>query len=158
MHSRIFQISTKPIGEDDYITESDYYDHWFTHQIADYVSDDSNRDEDIDWLKEYSNGFDIFRDNNGNYTIIVNNKEKYFENAYDRFLRELDRIGRPTLEQFSQRIDLWSLNDACEDKYGFYVEYCDDDNGHDLITLDDFIRRCDACTTYYLGGTIDYHY
>ena len=157
MHSRIFQLSTSPVNADNYIAEEDYYDHWFTHQIADYVDDDCNREEDIQWLKAYSDGYDIDQDNTGNYTLVVNSKEKYFKHSYEKFIRELENIGRPTLEQFSKRIDLWNLNDACEDKYGFYVEYYDD-CGHDLMTLDAFIRRCDICATYYLGGVVDYHY
>ena len=47
MHSRIFQVSEKPIDKADYIGESDYWDHWFTNSVADYVSEDCYRDEDL---------------------------------------------------------------------------------------------------------------
>ena len=48
-HSRIFQVSQKPIEKADYIEDSNYWDHWFTRTLADYVAD-SNREEDIEWL------------------------------------------------------------------------------------------------------------
>lgn len=48
MHSRIYQISKTPIDRDDYIEESKYYDHWFLNSVADYVDDDTNRDDDIE--------------------------------------------------------------------------------------------------------------
>ena len=67
MHSRIYQISKTPIDRDDYIEESNYYDHWFTSSIADYVSGDTNRDDDIEWLQNcYVNkGLSFGQDKNG---------------------------------------------------------------------------------------------
>ena len=47
MHSRIFQVSMEPIEKDDYILERDYWDHWFTREIADYVNGSTNRNDDI---------------------------------------------------------------------------------------------------------------
>lgn len=57
MHSRIFQVSAAPIAKEDYISSADYEDHWFTREIADYVSDNCDRDSDIEWLK--SDGLEI---------------------------------------------------------------------------------------------------
>ena len=158
MHSRIFQLSTSLLEENDYIKESDYYDHWFTNEIADYVNDDCDRDESIEWLADSANGFEVNQDNNGNYYLVVNSKEKYFQNAYDRFIDELNKIGTPTIEQFAKGIDLWRFKNAYEDKFGFYVELYGDEYEHDLMTFDSFIRCCNTGTTYYIGAVIDYHF
>ena len=72
MHSRIYQISTNPIHKDDYIDESNYYDHWFTNSVADYVNGDTNRADDIKRLKScYDNSGLLFGvDNDGEYFIV----------------------------------------------------------------------------------------
>ena len=52
MHSRIIQIESFPVNEDDRITEDTYIgDHWFVERIADYVAHDDYRDGTIEWLK-----------------------------------------------------------------------------------------------------------
>lgn len=158
MHSRIFQVKTKPIDGQDYIRESDYYDHWFTHQIADYVNEDTDRDYDIKWLSECAKGYEVGEDDNGEY-LIVNSKEEYFASAYARFNHLLAQIGKPTMADFIDvnGIDMWRVNNAYEDKFGFYIDNYDCQYGSELMTLDAFIRRCDVGVKYYIGNTIDYH-
>lgn len=153
MHSRIFQVSTEPIDKADYITESDYYDHWFTYSIADYVDEDTDRAADIEWLNDCARGYIIGHDDNGEY-LLINNKEEYFKNAFKRFQELLDKVKGYDINGFINGInEMWGLKNEYEEKYGFYVQT--DDNG--LITLDEFIRVCEENQKYYIGGTIDYH-
>lgn len=158
MHSRIFQLSASPIDKENYIVESDYYDHWFTNQIADYVDGDCNRDESIGWLYSYSKAYDVSKCNDGNYRLVVHNKEIYFENAYKSFVEEVNKLTDMSLEQFTNGFNLYGLTNAYEDKFGFYVDLYGDGHGNELMTLDAFIRRCNVGTVYYIGGVIDYHF
>ena len=150
MHSRIFQVSMNPINKREYIYEGDYYEHWFTREIADYVSDHCNREEDIKWLTDDARGYLVNKDDDGEY-LVVTNKEEYFAPAYEKFMKALNEIGNPTLEEFTNGIDLWYLKDAAEDKFGFYV-----DADGELMTFDAFIRGCVTNEKYYIGGTVDY--
>lgn len=152
MHSRIFQVSMEPIEKENYICEADYWEHWFTREIADYVSDDCDREGDIERLGNIAKGYFVGKDDNGEY-IIVTNKEEYFSYAYVKFMEALNKIGKPTPEEFTNRISLWDLNQAMEDKFGFYV-----DVDGELMTFDSFVRRCVINEKYYIGGTLDYHY
>lgn len=152
MHSRIFQVSMEPIEKDDYILESDYWDHWFTREIADYVNGSTNRNDDIRWLMMCCDGFTFDNDDKGEY-FIVEDKEIYFKEKFERFMQTIDKIKDYTLEDFSKGFfEMWGLKDAYEDKYGFYI-----DADGELITLDRFIRACALNAKYYIGGTIDYH-
>lgn len=151
MHSRIFQVSMEPINKGEYICDSDYYEHWFTREIADYV-DDSDRESDISWLERNVRGYLVDKDENGEY-LIVTNKEKYFEPKYKNFMKALNEIGNPTLEEFTNGIDLWYLKNADEDKFGFYV-----DADGELMTFDAFVRRCVINEKYYIGNILDYHF
>lgn len=153
MHSRIFQVSDAPFEREDYITECDYYDHWFTREIADYVNDDCNREDDIAWLKESVKGFEFGKDDSGEY-FIVTDKVKYFEEAFYRFKDAIDKIKDCTIDEFVNGIyGMWDLKDSYDDKYGFYI-----DNDGDMESLDGFIRGCFADKKYYIGGTVDYHF
>ena len=152
MHSRIFQVSTEPIKQTDYIDECNYYDHWFTNSIADYVNGNTSRTDDIEWLKLCSRGYAIDSDESGEY-LIVKSKENYFQNAYNRFKELLDVVKDCTLQDFSKEIyEMWELKNQYEEKFGFYADF-----DGDLMTLDSFVRQCKENTKYYIGGTIDYH-
>lgn len=152
MHSRIFQVSLDPIATEDYIEESLYWDHWFVNEIADYITD-SDRSEDIKWLKGCYDGLTFGKDNNGDY-FIVESKEQYFQPKFKRFKNEVDSIKSCTLGEFTKEIGaVWELKNAYEDRFGFYVDL----NG-ELFNFDTFIRICVPQGKYYIGGTIDYHF
>ena len=155
MHSRIFQVSMEPINKHEYIEESDYWDHWFTNEIADYVNDNTNRCDDIEWLRNCyeHNGMEFGSDNNGEY-FIVESREQYFKRSFDRFKAAIDKIKDCTLEDFANGLEhMWHIEDAYENKFGFYVNA-----DGETINLDSFIRACALNEKYYIGGTIDYHW
>lgn len=155
MHSRIFQLSTKPIKKEDYIDDSNYaYEHWFTNSIADYVIDSQYRNEDLKWLEDcYENqGIKFGKDDDGEY-LIVESKQKYFENSFNKFMETIEKIKSYTIDNFVGGFDeMWHLKNAYEYKYGFYV-----DVNEELLSFDSFIRYCTTDEKYYIGGTLDYH-
>ena len=153
MHSRIFQVSRTPIETYDYIEEMDYIDHWFTNSVADYVSDNCNRNDDIEWLKQCRRGLAVDCDENGEY-LMITSKTEYFSHSFERFKKILNKIKDCTLEEFSEEgyVDMWGLKNEYEEKFGFYI-----DNDGDLNSLDSFVRRYEEGKKYYIGGTVDYH-
>lgn len=157
MHSRIFQVSENSIPTEDYISDAELIDHWFLYSVADYVNDATDRDEDIEWLKSIYNGkglaFGI--DEGGEYVIIVD-KTLYFQNAFFAFQNTLNVLQSTTLEEFissKKGMAMYQLNEAYDDKYGFYVNV----DGY-MQTLDNFVRESSNGKKYYIGATIDYHY
>ena len=152
MHSRIFQVSLDPIAKADYITESNYWDHWFTREIADYVNENTNRSDDIEWVKSCCNGFVFDKDDRGEY-FIVEDKEAYFKKKFESFTQTIDKIKNYTLQDFTKGFfEMWRLKSAYEDIFGFYV-----DADGELMNLDRFVRLCATNVKYYIGSTIDYH-
>lgn len=154
MHSRIFQVSLNSIKKEDYIDESNYWDHWFLNEVADYVSEDCNKDEDIQWLKDCCehHGLEFGADDNGEY-FIVKSKSEYFQSNFNRFKEALDKIKDCTLDDFAKGFhEMWMLKDAYEEKFGFYV-----DADGELLSFDRFVRLCATGEKYYIGGTLDYH-
>lgn len=158
MHSRIYQISKNPIDKVDYIDESNYYDHWFIGSIADYVNEDTDRTNDIEWLKEcYNNeGLSFGVDNEGEYFIIAD-KAKYFSKRFVTFQKTLKELSELTLDDFSSGrsgMQMYTLKAAYDDKFAFYVD--GDDTG--METLDECVRSSSNGTKFYIGATIDYHF
>ena len=126
MHSRIFQLSETPIDEADFLRESYYFDHWFTREIADYVDGDTNRIDDIDWLKCCVNGVEFGSDEHSEF-LIVKDREVYFNRAFNEFSHCLNTINNNnTIESFTNGIQaMWSLNNVYEDKFGFSYKVLD---------------------------------
>jgi len=158
MHSRIFQISTAPIDEVDYIEETQYYDHWFTNSLADYVNGDTDRTKDIEWLKCVfeDRGITFGDDGDGAY-FIVEDKAKYFAPKFAKFQEELAKLSNVDIEGFISgkcALSLMSLKLEYNDDCGFYV----DDDYYDLISFDEFVRRVQVGVRYFIGATIDYHF
>ena len=158
MHSRIYQISTKPIHRDDYIDESNYYEHWFLGSVADYVSEDRDRADSIEWFKACYNdaGLSFGVDKDGAY-FIVEDKSKYFASKLEIFQATLKELSAITLDDFiteKYSMQMYRLKAAYEDKYGFYV----DNDGWGMTPLDACIRYSENGTKYYIGATLDYHF
>ena len=170
MHSRIFQVSKEPINEDDYISESTFYDSSFIGEVADYVNEDTDRADDIAWLKDYiegSGGIEINEDEN---TITIVDKRQFFERSFNTFKELLEKLADINIVQFSRTAEQGDLENSrfafsslmydleCEaegDKFGFYI-YDDEDYGYPT-RLDEWVRSTKNGDKYYFGATIDYH-
>lgn len=145
-------------SEDDYIEESRYYDHWFTNSIADYVDENTDREGDIEWLKECfdNEGLSFGTDDGGEY-FIVEDKSKFFANSFKEFKKALKELSKITLDDFiTDKVDIqmYVLESTYYNKFGFYVD--NDDTG--VETFDECVRRSSNGTKYYIGATIDYHF
>lgn len=161
MHSRVFQISSQPIEKEDYIREGDFYDLPFLGEVADYVSEDTNKSDDIEWLKNcYQNGVEITED-----IIVITDKKKFFEDSFERFKETLKKLEEETTIEAFAGVDkskygfgsnIYELKCLAEgDKFGFYM-FDFNDCGYPE-TFDEFVRGAEEGKTYYIGATFDYH-
>lgn len=161
MHSRIFQLERSKGDIDDYTIEEYDFDcdckhEWFIGQVADYVNEDTNRIEDIEWfldcMEECNRFFTINRTGTEveGITFLPNFKRMYFFKRFNKLQQTVDEMN---LDDFINSITAYRLKQLVEEKFGFYI--CCEDN---LQTMDDFVRDLpDTEITYYFGTTIDYH-
>lgn len=151
MHSRIIQLSKEPIDKDDYITEDTFIDD-FVGVIADYVSEETDREEDIKWLlyaiKEYGI---VYNDKEESIIFPKGFKENYFR---ERFKELKEVVQNISLEQFASNSTVaYNLASLIEDKHGFYIYTSF------WQSFDSFVRgELEEGEKYYIGGTIDYHF
>ena len=159
-HSRIFQIAEEPVSVEDYIEEHDFYENWFVGAIADYVSSDCTRDDDLKSLRFLleRNKAASFNESNNSFTIIPGGKESYFAQAYDNFATEREKTLNVGLTEFASSGDFAEsvrlMGAAFNEEFSYYVVPFEDE----IITLDEFIRYAEIGKHYYIGGTLDYHY
>lgn len=158
MHSRIFQISKKPV--ENRISEDRYYDG-FVGRIADYVDelDTDGQLESIRWLAE-TPGIHV-KNVEGMATITIVDKKAYFAAKLMEFQNALKRLEKISLEDFianSGALDYgaWQMSEAYEDTFGFYVDDYDEQFG--IISFDKFMRKADESNVWYIGAVIDYHF
>lgn len=161
MHSRIFQVSSKPISPEDYLTENDVPESFF-NTTADYVDSlsDEERASSIENLKSVLANSFTFQD--GAMTSTENMYE-YFRKPFESFQANLLRLshisfdefcGKVTYGNFSVESGLWRLGQCYLSEYGFYIyvtEY------GELVTLDNWLRTVSPGEIYHLGNVLDYH-
>ena len=156
MHSRIYQLSEKPITKDK--LKQDYeYKGSFVGNIADYVAEipfKSNEYlEDLKWLSELT-GIEV---DAGAGTLIIKSKKEYFTEKHDRFKELLAKLSDVTLDEFitnNSWSDMYELNAAYENKHSFYI---DDSDTCEVVPFDNWIRTAEENKVYYIGSIIDYH-
>ena len=166
MHSRIFQLERFPGDiEDNCIYEEDFYDmdapyEWFIGTVADYVSENVDKQADIDWListlsrqAEFITINDDDDEDHISITFLSGFKHAYFERRYHEFR---NRASNMSLETFTNDTEIFTVERLIKDKFGFYIY----SSYYGLLPLDSFVRQLDNNQehTFYFGTTLDYHY
>ncbi|NLW24677.1 MAG: hypothetical protein GXY91_05485 [Clostridia bacterium] len=149
MHSRIFQLSDEKINKDDFITEENFYEDSFIGSVADYVSDNIDRKEDIKWLMSCLEPYGVKLDKEEESIVFPKGfKQRYFE---ERFKKFKETVNGMTLNDFCDSIKAWQLSQIIEKKFDFYIYVSYPQ------PLDDFIRDLEEEKKYFIGGIVDYH-
>jgi oligoribonuclease NrnB/cAMP/cGMP phosphodiesterase (DHH superfamily) len=149
MHSRIFQLSDEKIKKNNYVRASDFYEDSFIGSVADYVSDDIDRKEDIKWLMERLKPYGAILNKKEESIFFPKGfKKKYFSKKFEELKKMVNEM---TLEEFIDGITAYKLEQIIESKFDFYIyiEY--------LQPLDDFVRGLEEGKKYYIGGIVNYH-
>ena len=158
MHSRICQIETPPVTEDDALSLSWNLDD-IKPEIADYVDEDPTPNGTIAWLKENltarcGDTITILEDG---FILHEGFREAYFQRSYEKFQEYLRKIENCSLADFAAGeigSAMFELRDAYNCRFGDYVWSKD---GY-LETRDEFMRHAKPEVRYYFGGTLDYHW
>lgn len=158
MHSRIFGIMPyedwKAMKDKPVI---DYYDE--PPHFVDYTDDDTDLNEDFDWLSEslQRNGCDSYVTiDKTNLTIKFKKgfKQAYFKNRFDEFVKAV--LAPEMFDNFcgEGKVDMYRIKKLIELDYEFYA--ADEYGGYE--TMDSFLRRVDYDTEYKVFQSIDYHF
>lgn len=154
MHEIIIQLEEEPLkSKEEYVSAVEFYED-FIGQVADYVSDDVDRDEEIKYFVKEIEKYGISYDKEKQSIVFLQGfKERYFA---ERFFKLKEAVKNLTLEEFAKDSSkAWGLTQLIKKKYGTYV-YSNDSS---WMTFDDFVRdQLEEEKTYYIGGIVDYHF
>jgi len=166
MHGRIYQLAESPVPVADHISLSDFYEHPFCVEIADYVDDVLDRDSEIKMFCEtYSKRGVIAANDEQSFELLQNGKNAYFGNAFPAFNAVTSELGQITEDDFQNHHGkvselIYKLRSNFSEQFGDYIAIFADDDSDDfkLITMDEFMREAETGKMYYFGAVIDYHW
>jgi|GEM_PF-2251128 len=153
MHEVIIQLEEEPLRfEEDFACEEDFYDE-FVGTVADYVSEDVDREEKIEYFVENLKKYGITY-NPKDQSIIFHKgfKEKYFA---EKFFKLKEAVQELTLEDFVRDTSkVQRIEDLINKKYNTYIY-----TKNTWMTIDEFLRySMEEERAYYIGSVIDYHF
>ena len=161
MHSSVFEISHAPIPMSKWARAGNLPD-WFYEQSCDYAenADPEQRRNAISQLCRALGSLCAL--DGDRLTISPQIKESYFHKGYSCFITTAKKLAQIDYKTFSGcrttptlSLVLDKLNDSYEDKRGVYI-YLSETG--ELITLDRWLRTTDFSKSFYIDGTINYHY
>lgn len=161
MHSKIFQIARNEDLLISPLSEDDILDNGFLDRVgADYVSNITNREDDIAQLTEIP-GITVTLD-----TLTVTSKADYMRGNFTLFKEKLNYLNSIGVKEFTEgssslAYSMYMLNEAYNDKLGYYVWLVESDSDITcgcLYTFDEFVRMTDEGVLHHIGNTLDYHY
>ena len=175
-HSTVYQLTHTNLGTEDFMTYSDLFEenYGFFGPVADSM-DDSDRKDDFYCLIKQLTACDtaVCIDDNGNgysrhlswkfnetkndetfIKFLPGYKCMYFGEKYRQFIKAIDQITENKFMSPNITCQVTGSFKHFGDKFGDYVF-----SGYPM-KIDDFIRRLPDKeeVTYWLGGTVDYHF
>lgn len=160
MHSKIFQISSKPISKDEYSSPSDYYDN--SGDFADYIGDEVDEEDRDDYV-----GY-LAHDLRGVFTAVGRDHLVYLgDGALHSFLQEwADDIKAQAAELTADNIlanqRLYNIRKTVDETHhrSCFRVHIEEWNGWagpigDVIEwAKGYLKEGDSI---YIGAIIDYH-
>ena len=158
MYNYIYELLQAPVPEDEWTRAWEYHEHPDAFPIADTVEDAKDRGEVIErfgnWLKESRLG-----DLTGEvFKVDTQATDRYFEGRFAAFQKAMAALQQLNETQFIHDHDLVQrlINDLAESftqKYGDYVLWSDD---MEPTPLEEFLRKAQPGTRYYIGAVLAY--
>jgi hypothetical protein len=150
----IFQLSEEPIKKEDFLQEEILYGS-FVGKIADYISSDVNRDEEIEsFVKNELEPYGVFYDPIEQSIIFAKNfKRKFFEQQYQKFKEYASKISMKVFAGYENSFYSYQLQAAINREFATYIFIYSS-----YMTLDEFIREMTEGQKYYFGAAMDYHF
>ena len=161
MHCYIYELSSKPMSEDERYSSTDHHDR-FHGTITDGTCDINaeERVSAIESLLETLAGNCTYED--GKLQFTDNVKDRYFRGSFAEFKEAAALLSAASYGVFSGQEKSAEFAKAMvaskfdyEDKFDHYIYLRDHD---ELITLDAWVRDLDPKDSFYIGGIIDYHW
>ena len=158
MYNFIYELLQAPVPEDEWTRAWEYHEHPDAFPIADTVEDAKDRSEVIErfgtWLKENRLG----KLTGEMFTVDAKAADRYFEGrfaAFQKAMVALQQLNEAQLIHGHDRVQglIDALTESFTQKYGDYVLW---DDGMEPTPLEEFLRKAQPETRYYIGAVLAY--
>ena len=160
MHNYIYELLQAPVPSDEWASEWDLNEHPDAFPIADRIGKVEDRMAVIShfgaWLKE--NGLGAL--DGEAVTIDTQAADRYFEGRFAAFQTAMTALQQLNEAQFIHEHDqtqnlIFDLTETFTQKYGDYVLLgC----GLAPTPMEEFLRKAEPGTRYYIGAVLTYKY
>ena len=162
MHCNIYEISKKPIHDDERLREYELPD-WFVGTIAEYIEGELTDEQREQALSAFASRFRSSIERSGDEICFKPDvKESYFYSSHGEFRAMASVLTTCDVEWFSGHKHSPRFSDAYrnlttlyENKFSYYVY---DRDYSELLTLDAWVREMDTDTPYFFGAVLDYKF
>lgn len=160
-HYHVFQISTKPLDKDDYITPDDYEEECY-NDWRDYMDDKLTPEEQMEAIEENDPVFSRFFERKGRVLIFKGCEE--FIKDWIKEAQEMAAKLTPTDD-----LSFWDLKKICQqthlrtwDRYAWTDWVNSYPSAYDPDAFGDFIltlfKNVKPGAKLYIGGVVSFHF
>lgn len=160
MHSSIFQISTKPISKENYITEETFIGGDFS--FYDYCANmgEEERKEAISNLVTCLLPKEMFEQTSEDTIFYKGGVEQWKAEFVANVRKKAEAI---TIENMLEWGPVYAIEKALtnplDTDYHFYLnDDCTNTYAETSLSFVKFVCGLEPGTTFYVGGVVDYHY
>ena len=166
MHSRIFCLVSNSLEKEqkeeaiekfEDLTEIDIMEDTGIRTIADYVNDETDLADDLEWLGNSS----IFSVDGKTVKINIKEVEEYFDEKVNKLKECINNIANGG--EFVIGYKSYDIERLAEDKFGFqfilddtYSDYNEDEFLASILR--DYKRNENTCLEFTVVKTFDYHW
>lgn len=161
MHSRIFQVSSEPIGKDEYVSPSDFYDN--SNDFADYIGDEiegEGRDDSVGYLAHELEG--VFTAVGRDHLVYLGDDalREFKQKWADSIKAQAAELTADNILSDARlyRISLSTEETHVDSSYRFYIEEWNGYAGPFSDIIEWAASRLHEGDSIYIGAVIDYHF
>lgn len=159
MHSRIFQITTKPVKKENYLNEFTLYQG--ENSMIDYCDeiDDEEREANIECLVGSVLPKGMFTRIGANVIRYNGGMQQWKEEAIAKIIEKIATITTDNYFEFDLYLLRKTLTNPLDTAYLFYTDAeSTQDWAEESYEFMQFVSRLEEGTLLYIGGVIDYHF
>lgn len=159
-HGKIFQLASKPIRKDGYITPEDFYDNHDAY--ADWIGDEveeEERKECIGYLASALQGL-CELDKSGTAFVYRGGLERYLQEWVDAIHEKAQAITAANVLYHTPRATLRDIVSGTHKDTAdrFVIKEYSGDYAEPMSSLIEFLHQLKPGDMLYIGGIVDFHY
>ena len=158
MHNYIYELFHAPTPSSEWTSSWDYQKHPDAFPIADTVDEAKNREQAILQLSSWLHNNQLGSLTDEVFTVDAEAANRYFQGRFAVFQQAMAALQSLNETQFIHEHDQVQnlIDDLCQTFCGTYGDYILWGDDLSPVPMEEFLRKAQAGTCYYIGAVLDY--